>query len=212
MTLARSTLTPARTGALAYVLVALVAQAWTGLVIVALVGAAVELHRHHHRAGERRAALLPGGSGLSPSKGLVALVIGAVVVLRDGLGRSIVTTLAAGLAVLVVALVAFGEVVIAGRFVPILVALVVALSVAVWRRVTRHGGQGTGAPDMALAAYVERHSFPTDTVADFAASAAGAVTVDEARRISDAYVAGRAAERFDAYQRRSDAARAGRRQ
>ena len=206
------TLTPARTGALAYVLVALVVQAWTGLAIVAVGWAAVELHRHHHRAGERRAALLPGGYPVRPSRGLVALVLGAVVVLRDGLGRSIVTTLAAGLAVLVVALVAFGEVVIAGRFVPVLVAVLVALSVAVWRRITRHGGQGAGAPDMALAAYVERNSFPGDTVADFTASTAGAVTVDEARRITDAYVAGRAAERFDAYQRRSNAARAGRRQ
>ena len=65
---------------------------------------------------------------------------------------------------------------------------------------------------MALAAYVEAHSFPGDTVADFAASAAGAVSIEEARRITDAYVAGRAAERFDAYQRRSNAARAGRRQ
>jgi hypothetical protein len=195
------------------VLVALVVQAWTGLVIVAVGWAVVELHRHlHRRAGERRAAMLPSGSSLSPSKGLVALVIGAVVILRDGLGRSIVTTLAAGLAVLVVALVAFGEVVIAGRFVPVLVALVVALSVAVWHRIARHGGQGTGAPDMALAAYVEAHSFPGDTVADFAASAAGAVSIEEARRITDAYVAGRAAERFDAYQRRSNAARAGHRQ
>jgi len=211
MTLARSHLTPARAGALAYVLVALIARAWIGLAIAAVGWAVVELHRRHRRAGERRAAMLPDGSSLSPSRGLVALVLGAVVVLRDGLGRSIFVTLIVGGWVVLFALLAVGEVVLAGRFVPVLVALLVALSVAGWRRVTRHGGQGTGASDMALAAYVERNSFPGDTVADFTTSAAGAVTVEEARRITDAYIAGQAAERFDAYQRRSNAARAGHR-
>jgi len=188
------------------VLAALVARAWIGLVIVALVWAVVELHGHHHRAGER-ASVEPHRGQVRPSKGLVALVLGAVAIRRDGIARSIFWMLIVEVWCALFALLALGEVVVAGRFIPLLVALVVAVIMAAWRRVTRHGGQGTKPPDLALIDYIERHSFPTDTMAEWVANQAGTTTVEEARRLTDAYISGQAAERSNAYMRRSDAAR-----
>lgn len=61
--------------------------------------------------------------------------------------------------------------------------------------------------DVSLASYVERHSFPGDSVSDFVTSKAGSVSLEEARRIAEAFNAGQAPERFDAYMRRNEAAR-----
>lgn len=143
-------LTPARAGTLAYVVTAAIARAWVGLAIVAVMWAVVELHEHHRRADERRVATRAGGSSLSPSRGLVALVLGALVILRDGLGRSIFWTVVVSFWSVLFGLSVLSEVVIAGRFIPVVVAVLVALATVVVRWVVGPPDAGTGTADLAL--------------------------------------------------------------
>jgi hypothetical protein len=196
---------PWRFGAIAYLVVALAAGAILGALVVALAWGGTELVLRHRN---RPPAVSDGR--FHPSRGLVELVIGAVVVRRDGLARSFLWTLFGSLVAVTVTLAAVVAVVVAAHGVALIVAAVVALGVALWRRHDRreHPELWPVPPgDMSVAAYVESRSFPSDTVADFVTSEAGAVTLDEARRVADAYSAGRAAERYEAYRRRSDAAR-----
>ena len=198
---------PWRVGAIAYLVVALAAGAIVGALVVALAWGGAELVRRHRN---RPPAVRDGR--FHPSRGLVELVIGAVVVNRDGIARSFLWTLFASLVAVTAALAALVAIVVAGQGVPLILSLLATAAVALWRRHDRreHPELWPVPPgDLSIAAYVESRSFPSDTVADFVTSEAGAVTLDEARRVADAYSAGRAAERYEAYRRRSDAARKG---
>ena len=129
-------ITPGQAGAGAYVVVAAVAQAWAGLAIVAVVCAGLALRRRH---ADRQ----PSSARLSPSRGLVALVLGAAAIAHSGLGRSILRTFVALLLAGALAFAAIGEVLIAARFAAVVAAVAVALIVALWHQVGRHRGHGT---------------------------------------------------------------------
>jgi hypothetical protein len=129
-------ITPGQAGAGAYVVVALVAQAWAGLAIVGVVWAGLALRRRHAKSH-------PSSERLIPSRGLVALVLAAAAVAHSGLGRSILRTFVALLLGSALALAAVGEVLIAARFAAVVAAIAVALIVATWHQVGRHRGHGT---------------------------------------------------------------------
>lgn len=84
-----------------------------------------------------------------------------------------------------------------------IVVATVGLAVAGALSLARHRHQER----LVLADYVERHSFPSDTVADFACSETGAATLREARERMDAWRSGYLAAERDARRRRSEAAK-----
>ena len=217
----RRTVTPARTGLVAYLAVAVIVADWIGAVVVVILAGLVAVVEHHHRARADASGRTRVAHHRDVTPGIVALVLAGGVLLRDGIGRSVMDTILVGVLAFFGGLAVLSAVAFTGHGIPILVGLI---AYVVTRIVLHHlpavrsgrdptavvqAGTVVALPgDLALVDYVERNSFPGDTVADFAASATGAVSIEEARRITDAYVAGRAAERFDAYQRRSNAARA----
>lgn len=75
-----------------------------------------------------------------------------------------------------------------------------ALALAVWMIVRSHSER------MLLVDYVERHSFPSDTIEDFATAETATPTVGEARKRTEAWRSGYVDAELAAHRRRSEAA------
>ena len=127
----------AEAGVGAYVVVAMIAGAWIAVLVVlgALIAAEAWRHHHHHHHHHHHPKPAPNGArSWRPSKGLVGLVFGAVIVRRDGIARPLLWTVVGAVATLVVAIVAVGLVIGAAGGVALIVGAVAAGGVALWRR------------------------------------------------------------------------------
>jgi len=198
-----------RVGALAYLVLALATGAVLGALVAGLVWTSIELRRHHRSHVALKASRYEPGA-FRPSKGLVELVLGAVVINRDGVTRPLFWMLFAGLIGLCLAVGALVAIVAADRGLPVVLGLCLAGVVALWRKDDRKGHPEDYPPkpgDVTIADYVESHSFPSDTVADFVTRETGTTTVEQAREHLDAWRSGYLAAERDAWRRRSEAAR-----
>lgn len=201
-----------RVGAIAYLVLALTTGALLGAPVAALVWGAIELRRHHRSHVALKASRYEPG-GFRPSKGLVELVLGAVVINRDGVIRPLFWTLFASLVGLGLAVAALVAIVAADRGLPVVLGLCLVGVVALWRKDDRKRHPEDYPPkpgDVTIAAYVESHSFPSDTVADFVTSETGRTISEQARERLDAWRSGYLAAERDARRRRREAARKGR--
>jgi hypothetical protein len=131
------TLSPARAGVVAYLVVAAVMGAWLAVVVVAIGWALVEHHRRDHT---RTAVDGPNGSPAHSRRGLVALVLGVVLVLRDGVARTAGGVVLAVVVAVLVLVVAVLVVTGAGNGLPLAGAVVGAVVAAVVRH---HGRPAT---------------------------------------------------------------------
>ena len=195
-----------RAGAATYLVAAVATGAIVGALVAGLAWGAVELRHYRH---QREAIVFHHEVRHSwrHTRRLLNVVLGGAVVHRDGVLATVGSTLMVGVFLVALVLWSLVAIVTAGHEVPLLLALVVTVAVALWRRHDQRAIPLPERPDLDLIAYVEAHSFPGDTVADFVMSAVGAVSIDEARRVTDAYNAGMAAQRFEDWKRRSEAAR-----
>lgn len=124
------TLSPARAGLVAYLVVAAVMGAWLAVVVVAIGWAVVEHHRRDHT---RTAVDGPNGSPVHSRRGLVALVLGAVLVLRDLVARTVGGVVLAVVVAVLVLMVAVLVVTGAGNGLPLIAAAVGATLAVVMR-------------------------------------------------------------------------------
>ncbi|MCL4422714.1 MAG: hypothetical protein M1115_06055 [Actinobacteria bacterium] len=108
---------PIEAGAFAYFVVAMIAGAWTA--VLAMLGALIvaEVWHHHRKADPSQHRL----------RGMVELVIGTVILLRDGIVRPILWALIAAAVAAVLAIVAFGVIVTAVHGAAVIIGLVAAV-------------------------------------------------------------------------------------
>lgn len=142
----------AEAGVGAYLVVAMIAGAWIAVLVVlgALIAAEAWRHHHHHHRRyyhhhhhHRPKPAPKGARPWRPSKGLVGLVFGAVIVRRDGIARPLLWTVVGAVVALVIAYVAVGLVLDAAGGMALIVGAVAAGGVALARsQVDRTGDRG----------------------------------------------------------------------
>jgi len=131
-------ITPAVAGVGAYAIVGLVFGAVPAVLVVLVALAVIEASIHHREARRMRRAARTGRNGVS--KGVVELVIGAVILRRDGVIGSVlaaVTALLVGLLVLTLSLglvlLGLGVVVSAAHGIALFVGVVAAAGLEIFR-------------------------------------------------------------------------------